>query len=281
MRKRVSRSGDTETRGGETRRRGDSQCSASPLSASPLSPLLLPASPRLPLPASILLALALACSGLPQGTANRLRSAQRSRATESVNGTAVFAEMFEAEGHRVSSWSSLSPRLDQADCIVWFPDDFQPPVRRLSIGSSTWLQARPQRTLIYVGRDFDAAPWYWRKMESTAPASQRAGDRRTSAAERGFQSARQPKSRSGLPLVSRPLRRAGRPAHNVTGDLEWLQNIDPSQMDVELNSQMSARLYMERVAGVRRGPDFGKLDIGQEPTAAWLPTVRSCSMRRW
>ena len=26
------------------------------------------------------------------------------------------------------------------------------------------LQAKPDRTLIYVGRDFDAAPWYWRRV---------------------------------------------------------------------------------------------------------------------
>src|SRR5580658_4454078 len=48
-------------------------------------------------------------------------------ATKSVNGTAVFADMFQAAGHQVSSWTSLSPRLDQADCIVWFPNDFDPP----------------------------------------------------------------------------------------------------------------------------------------------------------
>src|SRR5580700_7314040 len=57
-------------------------------------------------------------------------------ATESVNGTAVFADMFEAAGHHVSSWSSLSPRLDTADCVVWFPDDFNAP----SPSVVTWLE---------------------------------------------------------------------------------------------------------------------------------------------
>ena len=93
-------------------------------------------------------------------------------ATESVNGTVVFAEMFEAAGHHVSSWSSLSPRLDQADCIVWFPDDLEPPSPGAVNWFETWLRARPHRTLIYVGRDFDAAEWYWRKVQPSAPRDQ-------------------------------------------------------------------------------------------------------------
>ena len=123
-------------------------------------------------------------------------------ATESINGTAVFAEMFEAAGHRVSSWSSLSPRLDQADCVVWFPDDFEPPSPGVVKWFEGWLRARPQRTLIYVGRDFDAAPWYWRKMEAVAPVGEQkaiAGVR--AEAEDAFQSARPQTVHGGMPLV--------------------------------------------------------------------------------
>ena len=187
-------------------------------------------------------------------------------ATDSVNGTVVFAEMFEAAGHRVSSWTSLSPRLDQADCIVWFPDDFQPPGRDVAVWFEGWLAARPHRTLIYVGRDFDAATWYWKKMEATAAPSQRQATADLhAAAESDFQSERGPAcaAKMGRWFDIRYGAKAG-PVGNVTGDdLEWLQNIDPSQVEIELNSQVAPRIYMEALLGVQRGPARWKADIGQ------------------
>jgi len=93
---------------------------------------------------------------------------------DSVNGTAVFAEMFENAGHTVYSWWVLSPRLHKrADCIVWFPDDFQPPTREVRAWLEDWLMQKADRTLIYVGRDFDAEPGYWQKILPLAPADQR------------------------------------------------------------------------------------------------------------
>ena len=92
----------------------------------------------------------------------------------SVNGTAVLAEMFENAGHTVSSWWSLSPRLNKrADCIVWFPDDFERPTPEVTRWLDDWLKEKPNRTLIYVGRDFDAEPDYWQKILPLVPADQR------------------------------------------------------------------------------------------------------------
>ncbi|MEE8452544.1 MAG: DUF4350 domain-containing protein [Thermoguttaceae bacterium] len=89
-------------------------------------------------------------------------------ASSSVNGTAVLAEMFEQAGHKVFSWRVLSPRLqDRADCIVWFPNDFDPPDQEVREWLQDWLYAKPNRTLIYVGRDFDAEPWYWEHWANT------------------------------------------------------------------------------------------------------------------
>jgi hypothetical protein len=161
-----------------------------------------------------------------------------------VNGTAVFAEMFEGAGHRVSSWTSLSPRLDQADCVVWFPNDFQPPSPEVVAWFERWLRAKPQRTLIYVGRDFDATPWYWRKMQAAAPASQRKAiaDLRAEA-ERAFQSARPSEQATAeCPWFMVRYDVPAGTAHNVTGDPEWMQDLDPAQMEVELNSRMSPPL---------------------------------------
>lgn len=90
----------------------------------------------------------------------------------SVNGTAVFSGMFEEAGHRVITWRRLSPKLEQADTIVWFPDDFQPPTLEQRQFLENWLDGQSGRTVIYVGRDYDAETDYWRQLQAVAPPDQ-------------------------------------------------------------------------------------------------------------
>jgi len=87
----------------------------------------------------------------------------------SVNGTAVLASIFESAGHNVHSWGTLSPRLNQADCIVWFPDDCSVPDRKSIDWFERWLSEDAGRTLIYVGRDYDAEPYYWDAVKDRVP----------------------------------------------------------------------------------------------------------------
>jgi hypothetical protein len=95
-------------------------------------------------------------------------------ASKSVNGTAVLGSMFQKEGHHVYSWDALSPQLsNKADCIVWFPDDFAPPSLEVRTWLEQWLDGRPDRTLIYVGRGYDAEIDYWQRMLLNAPAEQK------------------------------------------------------------------------------------------------------------
>ena len=127
-----------------------------------------PLSPLSPLSLSLLL-----LAGCSRGIDTVYGQRQGLGASASVNGTAVLGEMFEKAGHRVFSWRVLSPRLQKrADCIVWFPDDFEPPSKEVRKWLEDWLTAKPDRTLIYVGRDFDAAPWYWEHVLPDAPAEQ-------------------------------------------------------------------------------------------------------------
>jgi hypothetical protein len=97
---------------------------------------------------------------------------RQSYAGTSLNGTRVLGGMFEAAGHKVRSWSYLSPALDKADVIVWFPNDFEAPTAEVEDWLTQWLvegdPANP-RVLVYVGRDFDAAPDYWQSMQGKAP----------------------------------------------------------------------------------------------------------------
>lgn len=86
------------------------------------------------------------------------------RASRSVNGTSVFADMFKQRGPSVTTWSRLSPRLRRSDVIVWVPDSFElPNAKTTDYFEEEWLNSddRRLRTLIYVARDFDAAVEYW------------------------------------------------------------------------------------------------------------------------
>ena len=90
----------------------------------------------------------------------------------SVNGTAVLARMFELAGHQVRTRTHLSPRIDESDVIVWFPDEFLPPGTRPQEFLEEWLYQGQGKTLIYVGRDYDAAIDYWERMLHEAPPEQ-------------------------------------------------------------------------------------------------------------
>lgn len=90
----------------------------------------------------------------------------------SVNGTAVLAGMFERAGYTVRSREYLSPRADDFDVIVWFPDDFRAPREDAQAFLENWLARGRGRTVIYVGRDYDAATDYWEYASRDAPPAQ-------------------------------------------------------------------------------------------------------------
>jgi hypothetical protein len=162
-------------------------------------------------------------------------------ASGSVNGTAVLAEMFEQAGHRVTSWRALSPRLSEhADCIVWFPNDFEPPSVDVRDWLEEWLRDEPDRTLIYVGRDFDAASWYWAKVQAEAPREQAAAvaaeleAARTSFARRR---SKMPESRD-CDWFTADGKRRPRKVRELSGDSQWLKDIDPARLEIELNGRI-------------------------------------------
>jgi hypothetical protein len=117
--------------------------------------------------AGLLLLLYLALSGGKEELPTVYGKRRGPSAAESVNGTAVLAGMFEQAGHRVTTVTELSRRLESYQTIVWTPDDFGPPSDEAIKFLDAWLAASPQRTLVYVGRDYDAAPQYWQQMLST------------------------------------------------------------------------------------------------------------------
>lgn len=88
----------------------------------------------------------------------------------SVNGTTILGTMFERAGFEVSSWRRLSPRLQYDDVIVWAPDSFAVPSDAEIDYLEDWLADQEGRTLVYIGRDYDAALDYWQSVLESEPS---------------------------------------------------------------------------------------------------------------
>ncbi len=161
--------------------------------------------------------------------------------TESVNGASVLGDMFQRAGHKVYSWHYLSPRLkERADCIVWFPDDYKPPAPNVRQWLEGWLKAKPGRTLIYVGRDFDAGPIYWKKVAPGAPPAQTP----LIQSEISFEQSRITGARSALPKnedcgwFTLDSTVKSRQVKKLEGEPRWLDGIDPAKTEITLESRL-------------------------------------------
>jgi hypothetical protein len=159
-------------------------------------------------------------------------------AKTSVNGTAVLADMFRASGARVSTWRRLSPKLESADAIVWIPDDFAPPTDEQQQFLEDWLWAGVDRTLVYVGRDYDAATRYWEQARTTAPPEQEMElARRQAMAQSEFDAARA--------VIPREedcgwfnLRAATQRQTVRALDGPWSDGVDAAKADLEITSRL-------------------------------------------
>ena len=161
--------------------------------------------------------------------------------TASVNGTAVLAKMFEQAGHRVYSRSMLTPKLrERADCIVWFPDNFQPPSQKTVEWFEEWLDEEPGRTLVYVGRDFDAAAHYWKTVKPTAPKDQRVEiQSRLLEAKNDLdkkRAAAAPPQDCDWFTYDNSLKH--RKVRTLDDCSDWRENVDASKLEIELHGRM-------------------------------------------
>lgn len=122
-----------------------------------------------------------------------------SRGGTSVSGVGVLARMFQQRGHTVTSRRYLSPRIDDFDVLVWAPDDHALPGTAEQDFLEDWLREGTGRTLVYIGRDYDAAIDYWQQVLPLAPPEQAVEVMRRLAqarAEHARQRARMPKTPS-------------------------------------------------------------------------------------
>ena len=123
--------------------------------------------------ASCLCALVLSGCGVPD-LATQYGRQQSTGMMASVNGTDLLAELFTKAGHKTYFRRTLvTDELSSADVIIWFPNDYSAPTDEVCEWFDGWLAAVPGRTVVYVGRDYDAAPVYWKTMMARGPKDKR------------------------------------------------------------------------------------------------------------
>ena len=187
-----------------------------------------------------------ACSLLLVGCGERVPTTygrREGQAATSLNGTRVLGDMFKAAGHRVRSRQYLTPSLEHADVIVWFPDDFEPPTAEVEQWLTDWLTYGdyddPTRVLIYVGRDFDAAPDYWQKMQTQPPPGLKQEYARRLSEAQSEAAARQP-AKLARPETDDWFKFDINPPQTTVKSLTggWADGIDASQVEIERNARL-------------------------------------------
>jgi hypothetical protein len=162
---------------------------------------------------------------------------------ESVNGTHVLSDMFESYGHRVVSWRALSPKLrEKADVIVWFSQGFDPPPANVRDWLEAWLREQPDRTLIYVGRDFDAARPYLERVKK-GPPPLTAGqaleiDALLVESDAEFYPARGRASGGDGDWFSIDLKSQPKSVRKLNGSVDWVDGIQPGNLGIELEGRV-------------------------------------------
>jgi hypothetical protein len=159
-------------------------------------------------------------------------------AARSVNGTAVLADLFRRRGHSVTTLSRFSPRLEKYDVVVWVPNDFEPPDEEHREFLEDWLRNGSGRTVVYVGRDYNAAIDYWERMAPSAPPEKAGESLHRQAEARAAWEA----TRSQMPSQEYArwftVRRDEKPRKVEELSGPWAEGIDPKQTNIHLEGQL-------------------------------------------
>jgi hypothetical protein len=160
-------------------------------------------------------------------------------AAPSVNGTAVLADLYRSHDRRVGTVVRFSPALDRYNTIVWTPDDFAPPDQPHRNFLENWLTTGVKRTVVYIGRDYDAAVDYWKSQSAIAPPELADEILRRQAEARAQHEA----ARSAMPAnengqwfaVSRDT--SPKPVVSLSGP--WAEGIDAKQTAIHLEGRLA------------------------------------------
>jgi hypothetical protein len=185
------------------------------------------------------------------GRGERLDTAYGKRrgigAEASVNGTKVLGEMFSRAGHNVRTINRLSPGLnDRVDVIVWIPDGFGTPDKKQREFLENWLSQGRGRTLIYVGRDYDSAPEYWKAIQPQVAAKEGEKCRRYEAESRAAYDAlrsKMPKSEYARWFTAKG---DGKKHRAKTLEGPWAEGINASQAEIMVEGVLEPPVEADR-----------------------------------
>ena len=210
---------------------------------------------------------------------------RRGVAAKSINGTSVLAGMFEEAGFQVSTWRNLATELQLYDVIVWRADDFGPPDDEVRQFFEQWFASREPKTLVYIGRDYNAAPYYWESVLPSAPTAERIEVMRRKARA----AAQHDTDRLAMPAdetIEWFTMRRDHPRREPTQlHGSWSTGIDVVQTDIRTQGLLDIPTDQERLAlwqsGARGVSETGvRVAIERWPNHAGQPRDETCLGQR-
>ena len=166
---------------------------------------------------------------------------------DSVNGTAVFAGMFQQAGHRVLSKRTLTQRImEDCDVIVWAPNDYQPPPQAVLEWLDDWL-SHGDRSLILIGRDFDAGPVYYEKVIPGAPQNQATELRLRQGEAVTHDDNERAVAGTALDCDWYHLDMTTIPKKVTSLEGPWSDGVDPANADIRVRGKLEPKLYVSSV----------------------------------
>lgn len=189
-----------------------------------------------------MLAVCLFLLGCGQAKLDDTYGRRRGLGAASVAGTSVLSEMIEQRGAQVGTWSRISPKLEQYDVIFWFPDDFYPPTMEQRIALDRWLLNGVERTLVYVGRDFDAVTAYWKSVLPDVKAEQWEDASNRMARSKAFYESKRQQAMGESKYARWYTVKGDLPPATVeklSSDAGWDQGINVKKVDLRVESRLS------------------------------------------
>ena len=147
--------------------------------------------------------------------------------------------MFEAAGFRVTSSRRLSRGVQSSDVVIWAPDDFDLPDKSREAYFDEWISDGSNRTVVYIGRDFDATIRYWEHVvDNTAPQDYIEYRRQLAKAKSKWQRERQDSwlNRQNSEWFDWDFDRPTRTVSNLSGP--WSKGIDATKLDLQVTAKL-------------------------------------------
>lgn len=173
----------------------------------------------------------------------------------SLNGTMVFRDMCEKSGCRLGTGGALAEQSDY-QVLVWFSLEPNTPPQKTLDTLDEWLEEKPDRTVVYVGRAFEATWDYWETMHSRIDEEEnkrKINSKRSEAeSERNKFLAKKknpllpdkpkeikdPKKKGNSLFVMTPLEKEYK-MRSLVGSENWLRDIDLGKVRFSLFEQMT------------------------------------------